>query len=166
MHRWFNEPRATRWLMERRDSFSYKDADDWTRRAVEGADEDRKFAILVRGREQPVGFTALYGLFRQTAPELGILVADRSSVAHVGRIAEAMTIAAAFRDFGAHKLYGRIPSRNRAAKWVVESLGWRREAIMRGHLLQDDSTTEDLELWGVSPEEFHAATADLRAILD
>ena len=38
--------------------------------------EDRKWAIEVEGIDEPVGFTALYGLFRQTAPELGALIGD------------------------------------------------------------------------------------------
>ena len=62
--------------------------------------EDRKFAVLVTGHQEPVGFTALYGLFRQTAPEFGILIGDR--VAGTGRPAEALTISKAFKDFGAH----------------------------------------------------------------
>jgi ribosomal-protein-alanine N-acetyltransferase len=158
VHRWFNNSRATRTLMERRDSFSRVEAETWTRRAMDDSGEDRKFAVLVPGQDEPVGFTALYGLFRETAPELGILIGDPSTVAGVGRAAEALTISKAFEEFGAHRVYGRIPARNRAAKWVVESLGWRREAIMRGHLLRDDRAAEDCEIWGVLPEDFYAAT--------
>lgn len=159
VHRWFNNPRATRTLMEERDSFSLDGAKAWTRRAMDRSGEDRKFAVLVTGHQEPVGFTALYGLFRQTAPELGILIGDR--VAGIGRPAEALTISKAFEDFGAHRVYGRIPARNRAAKWVVEGLGWQREAIMRGHLLRDGLPPDDCEIWGVLPEDFRAATADL-----
>jgi ribosomal-protein-alanine N-acetyltransferase len=160
VHRWFNNPRATRTLMEQRSSFSAEDAAGWTRRAMDSSGEDRKFAVLA-DREEPIGFTALYGLFRQTAPELGILLGDRSAVRGVGRLAEALTLERAFREFGAHRVYGRIPARNRAAKWVIESLGWQREAIMRGHLVVAGGEPEDLEVWGVLPDEFFAATADL-----
>jgi RimJ/RimL family protein N-acetyltransferase len=159
VHRWFNNPRATQSLMEQRDSFSPADAQSWTNRAMDRSGEDRKFAVLVRGIEEPVGFTALYGLFRTTAPELGVLIGDPSS-SGIGRHAEALTIARAFGEFGAHRVYGRIPAGNRAAKWVVESLGWKREAIMRGHLLRGDRPPEDCEIWGVLPSEFRAATAD------
>lgn len=162
VHRWFNDPRATRTLMERRGSFSLEDAKAWTARAMDDSGEDRKFAVLAAGRDQPVGFTALYGLFRETAPELGILIGDPAAVAGVGRLAEALTIGRAFEEFGSHRVYGRIPSGNRAARWVVESLGWRREAVMRGHLRRrDDLPAEDCEIWGVLPGEFRAATADL-----
>ncbi len=161
VHRWFNDGRAVGNLMERRDSFSLEDASRWALRAADQAGEDRKFAIVVADRLEPVGFTALYGLFRQTAPELGILIGDRTSVAGVGRTAEALTLVKAFDEFGAHRVYGRIPKRNRAAKWVVESLGWQHEATMRGHLLRDGSRPEDCEIWGVLPHEFRAAAVDL-----
>ena len=86
--------------------------------------EDRKFAIVVEGYEEPVGFTALYGLFRQTAPELGALIGDDVRGKGVGRRAEALTIAKAFDEYGAHRVYGRIPARNEIAKKTVASLGW------------------------------------------
>ncbi len=76
VHRWFNNPEATRTLMEQRDSFSEEQAHAWVARAIEADGEDRKYAIVVEGHEEPVGFTALYGLGRQTAPELGALIGD------------------------------------------------------------------------------------------
>ena len=79
VHRWFNNPEVTASLMEVRDQFTIEDAEGWVARAiandVEGG-EDRKFAITIEGREEPVGFTALYGLGRQLAPELGVMVGD------------------------------------------------------------------------------------------
>ena len=96
--------------MEQRDSFSPQDAEGWVVRAMDDSGEDRKYAILVEGREEPVGFTALYGLFRQTAPELGALIGDEVRGRGVGRRAEALTIARAFDEFGAHRVYGRIPA--------------------------------------------------------
>ena len=122
--------------------------------------EDRKYAIVVEGYAEPVGFTALYGLFRQTAPELGALIGDDVRGKGVGRRAEALTIAKAFDEFGAHRVYGRIPARNEVAKKTVT--GARLEA--RG----DDArppraptATDDCEVWGVLPDEFRAAAADL-----
>lgn len=158
VHRWFNNPRATRSLMERRDAFSRADAQAWTRRAAAQDGEDRKFAIEVAGKPEPVGFTALYGLFRQTAPELGVLIGDRAP-SGVGREAEALTIAKAFDEYGADRVYGRIPSRNKAAKWVVASLGWKHEATMRSHIRRGEGELEDCEIWGVLPAEFREATA-------
>lgn len=160
VHRWFNNPAATRTLMERRESFSREDAAGWVDRAMDDSGEDRKYAILVEGHGEPVGFTALYGLFRQTAPELGALIGDEVRGKGVGRRAEALTIAKAFDEFGAHRVYGRIPADNEAAKRVVTSLGWRHEGTMRGHLRRD-GTLADCEVWGVFPEEFREATADL-----
>lgn len=161
VHRWFNTPRATRMLLEQRGEFSLGEAEDWTRRAIDGGGEDRKFAILVAGRDEPVGFTALYGLFRQTAPELGVLIGDRVGGSGIGREAEALTLAIAFREHGAHRVYGRIAARNKAAKWAVASLGWQHEATMRGHLRRPGLPDDDCEIWGVLPEEFFAAAADV-----
>jgi RimJ/RimL family protein N-acetyltransferase len=161
VHRWFNNEEATKTLMEQRESFSMEQADAWTRRALEDSGEDRKFAIVVEGYDEPVGFTALYGLFRQTAPELGALIGDDVRGKGVGRRAEALTIAKAFDEYGAHRVYGRIPARNGAAKRVVTSLGWQHEGTMRAHLARDGEPPDDCEVWGVLPDEFRAAAADL-----
>ena len=128
---------------------------------MDDSGEDRKYAIVVEGYEEPVGFTALYGLFRQTAPELGALIGDDVRGKGVGRRAEALTIAKAFDEFGAHRVYGRIPARNEVAKRTVTSLGWRHEGTMRGHLRRDGEAADDCEVWGVLPDEFRAAAADL-----
>jgi RimJ/RimL family protein N-acetyltransferase len=159
VRRWFNNPEATATLMEQRSSFTPQDANRWVERAMEESGEDRKYAIMVEGRKEPVGFTALYGLFRQTAPELGALIGDDVRGRGVGRRAEALTIAKAFDEFGAHRVYGRIPAANEAAKRVVASLGWSHEGTMRGHLRRDGELA-DCEVWGVLPEEFRAATGD------
>jgi [ribosomal protein S5]-alanine N-acetyltransferase len=161
VHRWFNNPEATKSLMEQRGSFSLEEAEAWTERAVAGNDEDRKYAIVVEGYDEPVGFTALYGLFRQTAPELGALIGDDVRGKGVGRRAEALTIKKAFDDFGAHRVYGRIPARNEIAKKTVASQGWQYEGTMRGHLAREGEPPDDCEVWGVLPDEFRAATADL-----
>ena len=160
VHRWFNNAEATRTLMEQRDSFSEEEARAWVARAIEADGEDRKYAIVVEGQDEPVGFTALYGLGRQTAPELGALIGDDVRGRGVGRRAEALTIAKAFDEFGAHRVYGRIPAHNEAAKRVVTSLGWRHEGTMRSHLRRDGELA-DCEVWGVLPDEFRAAAADL-----
>jgi RimJ/RimL family protein N-acetyltransferase len=161
VHRWFNNPEATKTLMEQRDGFSPEEAEGWVRRALDEAGEDRKFAIVVEGYAEPVGFTALYGLFRQTAPELGALIGDDVRGKGVGRRAEALTIRKAFDEFGAHRVYGRIPARNEVAKKTVTSLGWKHEGTMRAHLARRDGNADDCEVWGVLPDEFRAATADL-----
>ncbi len=160
VHRWFNNPEATRTLMEQRESFSEEQARAWVARAADVSGEDRKYAIVVEGHQEPVGFTALYGLGRQTAPELGALIGDDVRGKGVGRRAEALTIAKAFDEFGAHRVYGRIPAYNEAAKRVVTSLGWRHEGTMRSHLRRDGKLA-DCEVWGVLPDEFRAAAADL-----
>src|SRR5690349_24826997 len=120
--------------MEQRGSFSLEEAEGWAKRAMDDSGEDRKYAIVVEGYEEPVGFTALYGLFRQTAPEPGALIGDDVRGKGVGRRAEALTFARAFDEFGAHRFYGRIPAHNEAAKRVLTSLGWCYEGTIRAHL--------------------------------
>lgn len=161
VHRWFNNEEATKTLMEKRSAFSLEEAEGWVGRAMDDSGEDRKFAIVVEGYEEPVGFTALYGLFRQTAPELGALIGDDVRGKGVGRRAEALTIAKAFDEYDAHRVYGRIPARNEGAKRAVASLGWVHEGTMRGHLRRDGLPADDCEVWGVLPDEFRAAAADL-----
>jgi RimJ/RimL family protein N-acetyltransferase len=151
-HRWFNSPAATANLLEHRDSFSEEDARRWVERAIEQAAdaeaEDRKWAIAVEGIDEAVGYTALYGLRRQTAPELGAIVGDERVVGMgVGREAERLTNLKAFEEFGAHKVYGRIPATNEAARKAVIYNGWRQEGVLRRHVRHGDELI-DVELWG------------------
>lgn len=159
VHRWFNNREATRTLMEQRESFSMENAEGWTAHAAKQEGEDRKYAIEVAGMEQPIGFTALYGLFHQTAPELGALIGDEARGRGVGRWAERLTVTKAFEEFDAHRVYGRIPSFNTAAKKVVAAQGWQFEGNMVDHIKRPDGTLLDCEIWGVNREQFFAAVA-------
>jgi RimJ/RimL family protein N-acetyltransferase len=156
---WFSNPNATGDLMdEARADFSDDDAKAWVTRAMDDSGKDRKWAIELEGEEQPVGFTALYGLESSTPPELGcVLGANAARGKGLGREAERLTIAKAFDEFGAHKVYGRIPATNEGAKKAVTSLGWKHEGTMRSHLKRGGELV-DCEVWGVLPDEFRAAT--------
>jgi len=146
--RWFNSPAAIANLLEHRDEFSEEDARRWVERAMDTSGEDRKWAIVVQGIDEAVGYTALYGLGRQTAPELGAIVGDeRVRGMGVGREAERLTNLRAFEEFGAHKVYGRIPATNEAAKKAVIYNGWQREGILRRHVRHGDELI-DVEVWG------------------
>jgi RimJ/RimL family protein N-acetyltransferase len=152
VHGWFNSPAATANLLEHRESFSEDDARRWVERAIEQSkdpeSEDRKWAIEVEGIDGPVGYTALYGLRRQTAPELGTIVGDdRVRGKGVGREAERLTNLKAFEEFGAHKVYGRIPATNESAKKAVIYNGWRQEGVLRKHVRHGGELI-DVELWG------------------
>jgi RimJ/RimL family protein N-acetyltransferase len=153
VHRWFNSPAATANLLEHRESFSEEDARAWVERAMRTDGDDRKWAVMVEGMDEPVGYTALYGLGRQTAPELGAIMGDeRIRGMGVGREAERLTNKKAFEEFGAHKVYGRIPATNEAAKRAVIYNGWQREGVLRRHVRHDDELV-DVELWGGFPED-------------
>ncbi len=152
VHRWFNNRDAISSLMEVRAAFTAENAEGWTAAAVGADGEDRKWAIEVEGREEPVGFTALYGLFRQTAPELGALIGDPPGAKGVGREAERLTVAKAFEEFGAHRVYGRIPSFNVPAKKAVTWQGWVHEGTMTEHIRRPDGTLIDCEIWGITRE--------------
>lgn len=160
VHRWFNNPEATASLMETREEFSIDDARRWTERAVTADGEDRKYAIEVEGHEEPVGFTALYGLFRQTAPELGAMIGEKVRGKGVGREAERLTVAKAFEEFGAHRVYGRIPSFNAPAKKAVTWQGWTHEGTMREHIRRPDGTLIDCEVWGVTAADWRERWRD------
>ncbi len=156
---WFQNRDATADLMdEPREDFSEEDARAWVERAMNDSGNDRKWAIELDGEEEPVGFTALYGINCSTPPELGcVLGANAARGRGLGREAERLTIAKAFDEFGAHKVYGRIPATNEGAKKAVTSLGWKHEGTMRSHIRRGEELI-DCELWGVLPEEFRAAT--------
>src|SRR5262245_57648229 len=135
---------------------------------MDDSGDDRKYAVLVEGHAEPVGFTALYGLSRETGPELGALIGDEVRRSGVGRRAEALTIARAFDEFGAHRVYGEIPAFNEAAKRTVAGLGWHHVESLpaRGQRAGADRGERDglrfgLGCWAVLPDDFRTATADL-----
>jgi RimJ/RimL family protein N-acetyltransferase len=157
VHRWFNSPAATANLLEQRAEFTEEDARDWVERAIEQSRdrqaEDRKWAVEVEGIDGPVGYTALYGLRRQTAPELGAVIGDeRVRGRGVGREAERLTNLKAFQEFGAHKVYGRIPATNEAAKKAVIYNGWRQEGLLHKQVRRGGELI-DVELWGGFAED-------------
>lgn len=152
VHRWFNSPAATANLVEQRESFSERDAEEWVERAMRTDGPDRKWAVEVEGIDEAVGFTALYGVGGQAAPELGAIIGDeRVRGMGVGREAERLTNARAYEEFGAHKVFGQIPAQNESAKKAVIYNGWEREGIMRRHVRHGDELI-DVEIWGGFPE--------------
>ena len=64
-----------------------------------------------------------------------------------GREAERLTNLKAFEEFGAHKVYGRIPATNEAAKKAVIYNGWKQEGVLRNQVRHGDELI-DVELWG------------------
>jgi RimJ/RimL family protein N-acetyltransferase len=160
VHRWFNNRVATSTLVVQRQSFTIEEAEDWVRRAMDASGDDRKYAILVEGHREPVGFTALYGLSREGGPELGAMIGDEARRGGIGRRAEALTIAKAVDELGAERVYGEIPAFNEAAKRTVRSLGWHHVETLPDHD-ERDGERFDLEIWAVLPDDFRAAAADL-----
>jgi ribosomal-protein-alanine N-acetyltransferase len=155
VERWFNDARVTGNMMEQREGMSSEQAGSWVERAMRTDGPDRKWAVLLEGVDDAVGFTALYGLRGQLAPELGCVIADPAAWGKgVGREAERLTLTRAFDEFGAHRVYGRIPSTNEAAKHVVAWLGWTKEGVMREHIRRPDGTLIDCELWGITEPEW------------
>ena len=153
VHRWFNSPAATANLLEHRDSFSEADAEAWVERAMREDGQDRKWAVVVEGIDDAVGFTALYGVGGPSAPELGAIMGDdRIRGLGVGREAERLTNKKAYEEFGAHKVYGRIPAPNEPAKKAVIYNGWKLEGVLRDHIRHDGELI-DVELWGGFPAD-------------
>ena len=153
VHRWFNDDRVTADLVGRRDSFSEGDARGWVERAMDTG-RDRKWAILLDGGAEPVGFVALFGLARETGPELAVLVGDPAAWGKgVAREAERQACIRAFEEHGAHRIHAEIPATNRAAQKVVTFLGFQREGVMRGAIRRDGEPVDN-EVWGLLPEEF------------
>ena len=152
VERWFSDHAITEGLLEQRDSFSAQEARAWVERAIDTSGEDRKWALTIPGAEDPAGFTALYGLGRQTAPELGVLIGDLAARGRgAGREAVRQTAQRAF-GLGAHRVYARILSANEASRRVFESVGFRCEGVMRAHVRRGDELL-DCELWGLLAED-------------
>ncbi len=115
---------------------------------------DRKWAIVLDGGTEPVGFVALFGLGRETGPELAVLVGDPSAWGQgVAGEAERQACVAAFRDHGAHRIHAEIPATNVPAQHVVTRLGFRQEGAMRAAIIRGEERVDN-QIWGLLPEEF------------
>src|ERR687887_621032 len=157
--RWFNDPRVTADLVASREEFSDDDAGAWVERAMDTS-RDRKWAILLDGRQDPVGFVALFGLERDTGPELAVLIGDPDAWGKgVSREAERQACIHAFEDHGAHRIHAEIPATNRAAQKVVTHLGFQREGVMRKAIRRGEEAVDN-EVWGLLPEEFVGWTSE------
>ena len=153
VHRWFNDERVTADLVGRRDAFGVEDARGWVERAMDPS-RDRKWAIVLDGASDPVGFVALFGLDRETGPELAVLVGDPAAWGKgVAREAERQACIAGFREHEAHRIHAEIPATNVAAQKVVTFLGFRQEGSMRRAIVRG-SERIDNQIWGLLPEEF------------
>ena len=153
VHRWFNDERVTADLVGRRDAFTEDDARGWVERATDTS-RDRKWAIVIDGGAEPVGFVALFGLARETGPELAVLVGEPAAWGKgVAGEAERQACVAAFREHGAHRIHAEIPATNVAAQHVVTRLGFQREGVMRAAIPRGDERIDN-EVWGLLPEEF------------
>ncbi len=153
VERWFNDSRVTENLLEQRSAFSAADARRWVERAMDTSGEDRKWAVVVEGRPEAVGFTALYGLGRQIAPEIGAVIGDPEVWGRgIGTECERATLVRAFTEFGAHRVYGRMPATNDASRRVLMRLGFKREGLLRRHIRRGTRFI-DVELWGILPDE-------------
>ena len=154
VHRWFNTREATEGLVEQRGAFGEEEAARWVVRAAGQEGPDRKWAVAVDDRTEAAGFTALYGLGRQAAPELGILIGDPGLWGRgVGTEAQRLTIRRAFDDFAAHRVLELILADNARARRVVERLGFELEGIMRGHVRRGERLL-DVAVYGLLREGF------------
>ena len=68
VHRWFNTPQAIEGLVEQRETFSEDEARDWAARAAEADGPDRKWAVPVNDRPQPVAFRRRHQRQRYAQP--------------------------------------------------------------------------------------------------
>jgi ribosomal-protein-alanine N-acetyltransferase len=153
VHRWFNDSRVTADLVGRRESFTLEDARGWVERAMDTS-RDRKWAIVLDGGEDPVGFVALFGLGRDTGPELAVLVGDPEAWGKgVAREAERQACVQAFEAYDAHRIHAEIPATNQAAQKVVTHLGFQREGVMRKAIRRNGEAIDN-QVWGLLPEEF------------
>jgi len=153
VHRWFNDPRVTADLVGSREAFTDEDARGWVERAMHTS-RARKWAIVLDGGSEPVGFVALFGLGRHTGPELAVLIGDPAAWGKgVAREAERQACIQAFRTHDAHRIHAEIPATNEAAKRVVTFLGFQREGVMRGAIRRNGDAVDN-EVWGLLPGEF------------
>ena len=152
-HRWFNDPRVTADLVGQRRGL-HRGGRPWMGRAGDGPKPRPQVGDLAGRGNRPVGFVALFGLERDTGPELAVLVGDPDAWGKgVASEAERQACVHAFEEHGAHRIHAEIPATNRAAQKVVTHLGFKREGVMRQAIRRGDEAIDN-EVWGLLPEEF------------
>jgi ribosomal-protein-alanine N-acetyltransferase len=153
VHRWFNDERVTADLVGSRDEFTLDEASGWVDRATDTS-RDRKWAITIDGSDEAVGFVALFGLARETGPELAVLVGEPSAWGKgVAREAERQACNRGFSEYRAHRIHAEIPATNVAAQKVVTFLGFQREGVMRAAIRRGDEAIDN-QVWGLLPGDF------------
>jgi RimJ/RimL family protein N-acetyltransferase len=156
VERWFNEPEAVAGLVEQRESFTEADARRWTEAAMREDGADRKWAVLVEGRDQPVGFTALYGVGHAAAPELGVMIGDPTAWGRgVGRRSFELTIGRGFSELGLWRIMALVPGDNERSQRLHHDLGFTHEGTMRAHIRRPGRFL-DCEVFGILREEWGA----------
>jgi len=154
----FNNPEATRTLMEQRASFSRSRPPPGVERAMDDSGEDRKYAIVVEGYEEPV---RVHGSLRPPPPDSSRAGRpDRRRRPRQGSRPprEALTIAKAFDEFGAHRVLRADPGLQRSGQAGGDQPRLEARGDDARHLRRDGELA-DCEVWGVLPEEFREALA-------
>jgi RimJ/RimL family protein N-acetyltransferase len=157
--RWFTTREAVLRLVEYRESFNEAQSMTWVQRAMDTAGNDRKWAICVNDEPIPVGFTAIYQLHCQPAPEFGILIGDPGAWGKgIGTEATRLTLAQAFEVLKVHRVSLRVLATNLPARCIYERLGFVREGVLRSHVLRESGPC-DVLAYGILAGEWRARSA-------
>ncbi|HEY3414491.1 MAG TPA: GNAT family protein [Armatimonadota bacterium] len=154
VHRWFNNEEAVSRLVARREQFTVEDARAWVQRAMDDSSADRKWAIVPQAESDPIGFTALYGVSGDVAPEFAILIGDNACWGRgIGLAATQGTLRMAFDDFGAHRVSLTVLADNAGARSLYEKIGFREEGLLRAHVKRNGRLL-DVAVYGLLRDEW------------
>jgi RimJ/RimL family protein N-acetyltransferase len=157
--RWLTSPEAVLRLVEYRESFNETQSMTWFQRTMNTVGNDRKWATCVNDDTVPVGFTALYRLHRQPAPEFGMLLGDPGAWGKsIGTEATRLTPAQAFEVMKAHRVFLKVLATNLPARRIYERLGFVREGVLRSHVLRESGPC-DVLAYGILAGEWRARSA-------
>ena len=92
--------------------------------------------------------------------------ARRCQRTHVNTTCKLLMLAHAFDALGCHVVGWRTDNFNHASQRAIESLGARRDGVIRGHALRRDGTIRDTVMYSLRSGEWPEVRAQLNYLLD
>jgi len=164
---WLNDPEINEFISTSRKKQLVGDAITYINslRAKKGCE---LFAILTTRGSRHIGNISLteYNLDNQGRAYYGILIGDNKARSlGLGGAASVAFIEYIFRDSAIRRIEGGVHSDNRHSWKMMESLGFKREAVLRQHSILLSGKINDAYLYGLLREEWNDKRGNLPAIL-
>jgi RimJ/RimL family protein N-acetyltransferase len=147
------DPEIAHWIPFVPRPYTRADAEEYLRGAIESGDERRAFAIADAGSDEVLGSIDIGVNSMQYRGHIGYWVAPPARGRGVCTRALRLLSRWAFEDLGLQRVELITDPDNVASQRVAEKAGFRREGVLRSHLLHPDGRRRDSVLFSLLPGE-------------